>query len=117
MSLDERLWGPRAHTAWIVLAAAFLILCMLGSGALWTQEGRWALICEQMQRSGDVWHPSLLGEPYFGKPLLSYWAMLVVASVTGTLDEIADVVCYLVSDRSSYITGTTVTATGGKSRG
>lgn len=89
MSLDERLWGPRAHTAWIVLAAAFLILCMLGSGALWTQEGRWALICEQMQRSGDVWHPSLLGEPYFGKPLLSYWAMLVVASVTGTLDEIA----------------------------
>lgn len=35
----------------------------------------------------------------------------------GTLDEVADVVCYLVSDRSSYITGTTVTVTGGKSRG
>jgi 4-amino-4-deoxy-L-arabinose transferase-like glycosyltransferase len=89
MSVEERLWGARGRTAWIVIAAAFLILCMLGSGALWTQEGRWALICEQMHRSGDVMHPSLLGEPYFGKPLLSYWTMLVVASVTGTLDELA----------------------------
>ena len=35
----------------------------------------------------------------------------------GKLDEIADLVCYLTSDRSSYITGTTVTITGGKSRG
>ena len=35
----------------------------------------------------------------------------------GTLDEVADVVCFLASDRSAYITGTTVTVTGGKSRG
>lgn len=35
----------------------------------------------------------------------------------GKLDEIADLVCYLASDRASYITGTTVTITGGKSRG
>lgn len=35
----------------------------------------------------------------------------------GKLDEIADLVSYLQSDHSSYISGTTVNITGGKSRG
>ncbi|WP_068676330.1 SDR family oxidoreductase [Oceanobacillus sp. Castelsardo] len=35
----------------------------------------------------------------------------------GKLDEIADLVTYLVSDHASYITGTTVNISGGKSRG
>lgn len=35
----------------------------------------------------------------------------------GKLDEIADLVCYLSSSRSSYITGTTINISGGKSRG
>ena len=35
----------------------------------------------------------------------------------GKLDEVADLVTYLVSDRASYITGTTIDISGGKSRG
>lgn len=35
----------------------------------------------------------------------------------GKLDEVADLVAYLASDRSSYITGTTINISGGKSRG
>lgn len=35
----------------------------------------------------------------------------------GKLEEISDLVCYLASSRSSYITGTVINITGGKSRG
>lgn len=35
----------------------------------------------------------------------------------GKLDEVADLVTYLASDRSSYITGTVINITGGKSHG
>lgn len=45
------------------------------------------------------------------------YAKVIPIGRPGKLDEIADLVCYLASDRAGYITGTTVTATGGKSRG
>ena len=35
----------------------------------------------------------------------------------GKLDEVGSLVAYLVSDQASYITGTTVNISGGKSRG
>lgn len=35
----------------------------------------------------------------------------------GKLDEVADLVAFLLSDRASYITGTTIDISGGKSRG
>ncbi|MGX7416402.1 SDR family oxidoreductase, partial [Aerococcus christensenii] len=36
---------------------------------------------------------------------------------SGKLTEVSDLVAYLVSDRSSYITGTTINIAGGKTRG
>ncbi len=45
------------------------------------------------------------------------YAKVIPIGRPGKLDEVADLVVYLTSDRSSYITGTTVTITGGKSRG
>lgn len=45
------------------------------------------------------------------------YAKVIPLGRKGKLDEIADLVTYLVSDHASYITGTTVNVTGGKSRG
>ncbi|MFT3861490.1 sorbitol-6-phosphate dehydrogenase subunit [Micropruina sp.] len=45
------------------------------------------------------------------------YAKVIPIGRPGKLDEIADLVCYAASDRASYITGTTLTITGGKSRG
>lgn len=36
---------------------------------------------------------------------------------SGKLSEVADLVCYLMSERSSYITGVTINVAGGKTRG
>jgi len=35
---------------------------------------------------------------------------------SGKLSEVADVVCFLASDRASYIHGTVINVSGGKSR-
>src|SRR5438045_1472680 len=77
--------GPR-----ILLApAALLILIMPGASSLWAHEGRWAVICREMMRSGDYVHPYLFDEVYYDKPLLSFWLMIGVARVFGGLSETA----------------------------
>jgi len=47
----------------------------------------------------------------------SYEQVDVPLGRVGRLDEIADLVCFLASDMASYITGTVVNISGGKSRG
>jgi 4-amino-4-deoxy-L-arabinose transferase-like glycosyltransferase len=84
----DRLWSQQAVRNWpILLAAAVPMLLALDRGELWTLEGRWALICEQMQRNGDGLHPELFGEPYFGKPLISYWLMVLCGLPVGGVGE------------------------------
>ena len=47
----------------------------------------------------------------------SYEKVAVPLGRVGRLDEVADVVCFLASDMASYITGTVINTSGGKSRG
>jgi 4-amino-4-deoxy-L-arabinose transferase-like glycosyltransferase len=71
----------------LLLAALFLLFRSLGDRALWSSEGRWAEITREMFTSGDFFHPTIGGEPYFDKPLFTYWVIAAVSAVTGRLDE------------------------------
>ncbi len=83
----ERLFRSPASRAWWLFALTGLLLFTgLGVVDLWTLEGRWGLICQEMLRSGDYVHPWLIDRPYYDKPLLSYWLMVGLARVLGTLD-------------------------------
>ena len=80
-------WFDRYAEYIIPGAAAFLLLWGLGSRTLWSSEGRWAEITREMFLSGDFFHPTIGGEPYFDKPLITYWAIAGLKAATGRLDE------------------------------
>lgn len=70
----------------VLLAAAFVLLVVgLSVRGLWHSEGRWAEISRTMLNTGDYFHPRLGVEPYFDKPLLSYWIVCLSAVVTKAL--------------------------------
>jgi len=64
-----------------------LLFCGLGDRSLWGSEGRWAEVVREMLLTKDYLHPMIGGEPYFDKPLLTYWLIVIVAKVSGTLNE------------------------------
>lgn len=73
---------------WLLLGAAFLLLFFnLGAGVLWQSEGRWAEVTREMFQTRDFFHPTINGEPYFDKPLLTYWAIAGITCLTGLLNE------------------------------
>jgi len=71
----------------LLFTTCFLLFWSLGDRGLWGSEGRWAEITRQMFLTGDFFHPSIGGEPYFDKPLLTYWLIGAVSTVTGELNE------------------------------
>jgi 4-amino-4-deoxy-L-arabinose transferase-like glycosyltransferase len=79
----------RDHVPAIVFwsTAVFLSLWYLGARELWGPEERWAEVVREMRLTGDYFHPTINGDPYFDKPLLSYWLIAAAAAVTGRLDE------------------------------
>ncbi len=73
---------------WILLAASLaLLVCMLGARSLWGSEGRWAEIAREMVLRRDFFHPTINWAPYFDKPLFTYWAIVAVSWVAGTINE------------------------------
>ncbi len=67
--------------------AFVLFFYALGYRDLWAAEGRWAEITREMLLTGDFFHPTINGLPYFDKPLLTYWLIVAVYYVTGELNE------------------------------
>ena len=86
-SLSNRLWDTDASVKFMLVAAAIMFFFMLGGRDLWTQEWRWANISWQMIYSGDYLHPYLAEHAYYDKPLLSYWLMIAVAKIIGSLSN------------------------------
>ncbi len=81
-------------TVWNYLPAAlfgttavFLLFAYLGANGLQGSEDRWAVVVKEMLASGDFFHPTINGMPYFDKPLLSYWLIALASKITGRLDE------------------------------
>lgn len=61
------MWLP----LWI--CAAFLLIANLGMAPIRGSEARWMEIVREMFISHDFLHPTINFEPYFDKPLLTYW--------------------------------------------
>lgn len=80
-----------AKTRWLDFAlfagAFFLLFWALGYRGLWAAEGRWALITKEMLLTGNFFHPTMAGLPYFDKPLLTYWFIAIVSFITRNLNE------------------------------
>jgi 4-amino-4-deoxy-L-arabinose transferase-like glycosyltransferase len=60
-------------------AVLLLLFIALGDSNLMRSESRWAEIVREMLASGDWFNPTINGETYFDKPLLSYWLIALFA--------------------------------------
>jgi 4-amino-4-deoxy-L-arabinose transferase-like glycosyltransferase len=69
------------------LVSFLLLFWGLGNRGLWGSEGRWAEVSREMLLTGDFFHPQIGGEPYFDKPLLTYWLITGISAITGVLNE------------------------------
>lgn len=77
------LWGDKFSPWYLIFASLTVMFFLLGSRDLWTQESRWANICQQMIIRHDYFHPFLDSENYYDKPLLSYWMMIGLSYIFG----------------------------------
>lgn len=91
MTLDEDpapLFTTHRRAGIVFLAAALLLLFWgLGAREMMGSEQRWAEVTREMLLSGDYLHPTINGQPYFDKPLLSYWLIALAAFAGGGINE------------------------------
>ncbi len=69
-----------------VLLALFSFLALLpnlGAFSLYMEESRRALISFEMESFGNIFQPTFLGEPYFNKPPLFNWMIMLSADLFG----------------------------------
>ena len=78
----------RQQKLMLFVVVVFLLFWSLGDRGLWASEGRWAEITRNMLLTKDFFHPVISSEPYFDKPLLSYWLIGIIAMISGTINEL-----------------------------
>lgn len=71
------------------LTSIFMLFYALGFRSLWGSEGRWAEIVREMFLCHDFFHPQINGQPYFDKPLFTYWVIVPASWISGSLNELA----------------------------
>ncbi len=71
------------------LLSFFLLFYALGFRSLWGSEDRWAEVTREMLLFRDFFHPQINGQPYFDKPLFTYWAIIPATWITGSLNELS----------------------------
>lgn len=74
-----------SRVMYLLAMTGLMLFTMLGAREIWTQEHRWADIVYGMFYHNDFFHPSLDGNEYYDKPLLSYWLIAGFTLVTGKL--------------------------------
>jgi 4-amino-4-deoxy-L-arabinose transferase-like glycosyltransferase len=77
------------YVSLLVFAALCFLALFLGDRVLWTMENRWADVVMHMLYSGDYFHPYIENQPYFDKPVLSYWLIIAASWFTQDLNAIA----------------------------
>ncbi len=107
-------WSSRDWTICVllVLAGGILFCSGLSIRSLWGSEGRWAVIAREMLQSGNLFLPTINGQIYFDKPLLSYWAIIpfyllfglteAAARMPAALAGVASVVLVFVMGRNLF---------------
>jgi 4-amino-4-deoxy-L-arabinose transferase-like glycosyltransferase len=75
-----------AGLAVLLVAASALFLPGISLRSLWGSEGRWAVVAREMMQSGNYFLPTINGQIYFDKPLLSYWAIIPFSWFTGVTE-------------------------------
>lgn len=108
----DYLWGQKSRFLYLFIAAAILLLTLLGAREIWTQEHRWADIVSGMFFRHDFLHPYLNEVDYYDKPLLSYWLIAGFAYITGHLStwalRLPSALAGLLAIWSIYRLGTTL---------
>ena len=118
---------PTMHknTKWIVfwVCACFVFFYCLGISPAIRSEARWFEVVREMLLTGDWLHPRINGQPYFDKPLVSYWFAALLSKLGGgrvtamtirmpsVLFALAGLACIIsvarkfYSDRTAYLAG------------
>jgi len=115
----------RRNAKWIVFWAFACIVFFFGLGIYPAirSEARWFEVVREMLMTGDWLHPRINGQPYFDKPLVSYWFAAIVSKLAGghvtelsvrlpsTLFALAGLACIVsvarkfYSERTAYLAG------------